>query len=167
MANKKVLPTAIAIVLLPVGLGVAVGGATYLAYRDNHMKCDAPLAHARLTELGVDLPPAATVCRETKRGDSVDLDVVVESPSIACFATAGFLGCPSLASAALRLVAPMTDAGWGTGDDAGPRQPDSETIEFVRKGQRARMMLFRSRYGEITGTFTIDGARKPTADDED
>jgi len=169
---KKVLPIILLVLAAVVMLPVMIGGATWLAYRDNRMKCDPPVPTSHLDELGVAIPADAKVCRETSNPSGGSFNLVVASPSFFCLATFQAVGCTSLTKAGLSFIGPMTDAGWGTGSNKAGSD-DSASFEFERGHDRAHLSLSKSRYGEVTASFQVSsvgkgkkGKQAKAADDE-
>lgn len=138
--------------LIPLGLvGLALFGSSgrYAAYRGNRFRCE-PAGEAALVHLGAGLPDGVTVCgKEGKRA----LRLLVETPPAVCMSTYGLAGCPSAKQKLLAFVTAMAREGWDSGvlDVKG----DFADASFVRGPERARLHLYQSPYGEISGTLEI------------
>jgi len=149
--KKKVLEIAFVIVFLPVMLAVAIGGAKYLAYRDNRMRCDDPLPANKVRDIGVAMPEGVVVCSRSGRDESASYRLLVEAPAPLCLATADQLGCASLTKVALKFVGANDE--WGTGKIES--SADSATVELLRKRESAHIRLSRSHFGEITADLDV------------
>lgn len=138
--------------LIPIGLlGLVLFGSTgrYAAYRGNRFKCE-PSGATALTKLGVGLPAGVEVCgKEGKRAHRL----LVETPPTVCMASYGLVGCPSSKKKALAFVTAMADEGWDSGDlDV---KGDFVDASFRRGPERARLHLYQSPYGEVSGTIEL------------
>ncbi len=149
--KRRLLEVAFLIVGLPTMLVTAVGGATYLAYRDNRMHCDSPLPASKVRDIGVEIPEGATVCARSGSDGQTTYRVLASTPSPICLATGGNLGCASTGKIALQFVTANTE--WGTGNITSDAEHAS--VELVRRGEHAHLRLHRSRYGEISGDLDV------------
>jgi hypothetical protein len=157
---KKLLPIILFALAAVVGLPVLIGGATWLAYRDNRMKCDSPVPRSRLEALGVAIPADAPICRESPNPSGATFDIRIDAPGPLCLASFQNVGCTSLTKAGLSFVAPMADAGWDTGKSDVATSGDSATFYFHRGADMATLSLAKSRYGEVTGFLQVSAAGK-------
>ena len=134
-----------------VGLCFLIGMGKYTAYRDNRMKCDAPLGPSATRDLGIALPAGVQVCRKGDGSGSASMELLVETPSPLCFASVGQIGCPSVLKHQLALLGAMSDAGWDTAETL-----DKTEVSFRRgKGETASVRFRESPFGEIAATMTV------------
>lgn len=150
--------TLLMVVAIAVGLPGTIAAARFLAYNDNKAKCDAPVDASELDKLGVALPPGAKACRALggeAGAERREFQVLLERPSVLCFASVGLTGCTSTAKAGVSLVGSMSGAGWDTGKLTSDEKGGS--FDFERGAQWASFHVFRSDYGELTATLTVRG----------
>lgn len=138
--------------LIPLGLlGLALVGSSgrWAAYRGNRFKCE-PTDAAALRDRGVGLPDGVEVCgKEGKR----TYRLLVETPPALCMSSYGLAGCPSARKKTLAFVSAMAAEGWDSLDVEA--KGDFVDAGFVRGPERARLHLYQSPYGEISGTIEV------------
>jgi hypothetical protein len=143
-AFKILLP----ILFVPLGLGGAIGVATFLAYSRNQEPCRTPLSTNELTGEGVAAPDGVEVCG--REGATVQ---VVVRPSLLCLATQGLVSCPSMHDLALAFA--TRSDGWDTGAIDVDEKRDDANVALSRGSDRVIVRLHRQRFGDVTGTVDL------------
>ena len=156
----KKLKFALELAAVIVGLPTVVLVGTGMAYWDNRKKCESPVPESRLEEFSLAVPKGVKVCRADTDSEPVRFELLIAPPSLLCLASLQMVGCTSLAGAGLSFIGPMADADWGTGDLDGGAGKDSATFNFERGRGHATLQMFKSRFGEISGSFTTNASAR-------
>jgi hypothetical protein len=148
---KKLLLVAGLLVVGVVGLSFMVAMGRFAAYRDNRIHCENPVDD-RASDLDIELPDGAHICRLTGRSASSTMELSVEAPGALCFLSVGTAFCPSIARGQLAFMRSMERAGWER-----VQSYSKDEVRFAKgKGTYASVRLRQSSYGAVDATMDVD-----------